>query len=83
MSENASRIIDWLLAASFVLSLIAYGYLGSYSRYMADDYNAVRMVRTHGLRGAQIASYNGWTGALIVLALYRIGWRPRRRWSLV
>ena len=62
MSKRAARLTDSLLAASFVLSLIAYAYLGSFSRYMADDYSAVRMVRTHGLLGAQIASYQGWTG---------------------
>src|ERR1044072_4744846 len=62
ISEKACRLVDWLLAVSFVLSLIAYAYLGSYSRYMADDYSAVRMVATHGFIGAQISSYQGWTG---------------------
>src|SRR5215510_8539111 len=62
MSKSAARLTDTLLAASFVLTLIAYAYLGSFSRYMADDYSAIRMVGTHGLLGAQIASYQGWTG---------------------
>jgi uncharacterized protein DUF6056 len=62
MFKRAARLNDSLLAASFVLSLIGYGYLGSFSRYMADDYSAVTMVGRHGLLGAQIASYQGWTG---------------------
>ena len=61
-NRSAFRLVDWLLAVSFVLSLIAYAYLGSYSRYMADDYSAVRMVRTYGFVGAQISSYQRWTG---------------------
>ena len=62
MSKSAARLIDWLLAAAFLLSLIAYGYLGSYSRYMADDFSALRPVQNSGLLGAQISSYRGWTG---------------------
>ena len=62
VTQNATRLIDWLFAASLGLALIAYGYLGSYSRYMADDYSAARTVRTHGLLEAQIFSYKGWTG---------------------
>ena len=62
ISETAFRLVDWLLAVSFVLSLIAYAYLGSYSRYMADDYGAVEVVRTYGFVGAQISSYQKWTG---------------------
>lgn len=62
MSKSAARLIDWLLAAAFSLSLIAYGHVGSYSRYMADDFSALRPVQNLGLLGAQISSYRGWTG---------------------
>src|SRR5215813_14203413 len=62
MSKSAARLIDCLLAASFLLSLIAYAYLGSYSRYMADDYSALGPVQKHGLFAAQISWYRAWTG---------------------
>jgi hypothetical protein len=62
MSKTATRLIDCSLAASFVLSLIAYAYLGTYSRYMADDYSAFTRIRTHGFLGAQINWYQAWTG---------------------
>src|SRR5690349_8968412 len=62
MSKRAAHLTDALVATSFILSLIAYAYLGSFSRYMADDYSAVAMVGRHGFLGAQMASYRGWTG---------------------
>src|SRR2546423_928543 len=62
MFKTAARLIDSLLAASFVLALVGFGYLGSFSRYMADDYSAPQMIRRHGFLGAQISSYLGWTG---------------------
>ena len=62
MSKSAARLIDWLLAASFVLSLFAYAYLGSHSRYMGDDYSISNIVRTHGFLGSQIHWYHAWTG---------------------
>ena len=62
MSKRAARLIDWLLAASFVLPLVAYAYLGSFSRYMGDDYSISNIVRTHGLLGSQIHWYQAWTG---------------------
>jgi hypothetical protein len=36
MSEGVIRLTDRFLAASFMLVLAAYGYLGWFSRYMAD-----------------------------------------------
>src|SRR5215204_2612271 len=72
MSRNAARLTDWLLAASFVLSLIAYAYLGSYSKYMADDYSPLRAVRTHGLLGAQLAWYQAWSGRFSFTFVYSL-----------
>ena len=45
-----------------MLALIAYAYLGTYSRYMADDFSALRPVQSHGFLGAQITWYQSWTG---------------------
>jgi hypothetical protein len=67
---SAVTLTDWLLASSFVLSLIAYAYLGFYSRYMADDFSALKPVRTHGFVAAQILWYRGWTGRFSFTFLY-------------
>jgi hypothetical protein len=56
------RLSDRLLAGSFILALMAHAYLGSFSRYMADDYTLATMARAHGLFGAQVSWYLGWTG---------------------
>lgn len=61
-SRNAANLTYWLLAACFVVALIAYADLGSYSRYMADDYAALRPIQSHGFVGAQIKWYQAWTG---------------------
>ena len=62
MSKSATRFTQWLLVASVFLALIAYVYLGSYSRYMADDYSVLKPIQTHGFIGAQIKWYQAWTG---------------------
>jgi hypothetical protein len=56
------RWTDRLLVASFVLALAAYGYIGFFSRYMADDYTYWINVHVRGLLGGQIHLYMGWTG---------------------
>src|SRR5215216_8067524 len=62
MSAGVVRLTDRLLAGSFMLALMAHAYIGFFSRYMADDYTMSRMVKTHGLLGAQADWYFGWTG---------------------
>ena len=44
------------------MAIVAYAYLGSYSRYMADDYSVAKIVEANGLLGAQTHWYRGWTG---------------------
>ena len=56
------RLTDRLLAGSFILALVAHAYLGSFSRYMADDYTIATMAKARGLFGAQVSWYLGWTG---------------------
>ena len=56
------RSTERLLAASFVMALAAYSYVGFFTRYMADDYTTRRTVDLLGLLGAQTHWYFGWTG---------------------
>jgi hypothetical protein len=60
--ELVVRWTDRLLAASFILALAAYGYVGFFSRYMADDYGFWTTVNSHGLVGAQVRWYVAWSG---------------------
>jgi hypothetical protein len=62
LNEIVAYSTQRLLAAAFMLALTAYGYIGLFSRYMADDYNTWRAVNTHGLLGTQIKWYVEWTG---------------------
>lgn len=43
-------------------ALIAHGYVGYYTRYMADDYCSIGNYRTSGLIGMQRDLYVGWSG---------------------
>lgn len=61
-SSGGAGVIDSLLTGSFVVPLLGYAYLGTFSRYMADDFAALRTVRAHGFFGAQINWYLKWTG---------------------
>lgn len=54
------------------MPLIAYAYLGTFSRYMADDFAALRAVRAHGFVGAQINWYQKWTGRFSFSFLYSL-----------
>ncbi len=71
-SKSAVTLIDSTLAIAFVLSLIAYAYLGFYSRYMADDFSGLKPIRTHGFVAAQIFWYRGWTGRFSFTFLYSL-----------
>ncbi|MFL6207441.1 MAG: DUF6056 family protein [Pyrinomonadaceae bacterium] len=62
LNELVVRSIDRLLAAALGLALATHGYIGLFSRYMADDYNTWRAVHTRGLLGAQAHWYLDWTG---------------------
>jgi hypothetical protein len=62
LNELVVRWTDRLLAASFILALAAYGYVGFFSRYMADDYSFRTTVNSRGLLGAQTHWYMTWSG---------------------
>jgi hypothetical protein len=61
-NELVARWTDRLLAASFTFALAAYGYVGFFSRYMADDYSFWSTVNSRGLIGAQTHWYLTWSG---------------------
>jgi hypothetical protein len=64
MFQLASRIrhLYFIVAAVFLISLLAFAYIGQFTRYMADDYCLAANVHRLGLVGAQTNLYMTWTG---------------------
>lgn len=59
---SLSDILFGLVAAAFLGALLAFAYLGHFTRYMADDYCLAAAVHTSGFIKAQVALYMSWTG---------------------
>jgi hypothetical protein len=51
-----------ILAGCLLLALFAHGYVGSFSRFMADNYCFASRVQANGILKAQQIWYNSWTG---------------------
>lgn len=51
-----------VLLVALAVPLITYGYLGSFTRYMADDYCTAAVVQTQGFWPAQKHWYTLWSG---------------------
>lgn len=51
-----------VLAVTFLVSLLAFAYVGHFTRYMADDYCLAANVRKLGFTQAQTQLYLTWTG---------------------
>ena len=56
------EILRWVAALSLLIPLVVHAYLGSLSRFIADDYCAAAMVRIHGVWGATGQLYQTWSG---------------------
>jgi hypothetical protein len=55
------RLVVIIGFAVFGLALLSYAYIGTFSRYYADDYCISGSVIANGFWKAQIASYTGWS----------------------
>ncbi len=51
-----------LLILTFFIVILMHGYIGSYSRYIADDYCTSGKLATLGFWPAQLFWFNNWTG---------------------
>jgi hypothetical protein len=63
----------WMMAAVLSSVLAAYILLGSYTRYVADDYGIAVAVRLRGYWAQQIAAYRLSDGHFVATALYTAG----------
>jgi hypothetical protein len=60
-SHFTLRLVVIIGFAVFGLALLGYTYIGTFSRYYADDYCISGSVVANGIWKAQIASYTGWS----------------------
>ncbi|HSE19392.1 MAG TPA: DUF6056 family protein [Pyrinomonadaceae bacterium] len=56
------RILYWLLLALFCAPLVTHIYLGSYSRFIADDFCSSAVARSQGILRGSIYWYVNWNG---------------------
>ena len=56
------NLVFWVLLLSISASLLLYAYLGTFTRYMADDYCTAAALRTRGFWGAQTYWWQHWSG---------------------
>ena len=60
--RNSRRIFLWLLLALFCAPLLIHVYLGSYSRFIADDFCSSAVARSQGIFRGAIYWYINWNG---------------------
>jgi len=60
--DNLRRIFLWLLLALFCAPLVIHAYLGSYSRFVADDFCSSAVARSQGILRGSLYWYINWNG---------------------
>ena len=66
---SLTMLIGSVVAAVLLVTLAGYALLGTFNRYVADDYGGVLAVRLQGFWGAQVALYRSWTGRFTSVSL--------------
>ncbi|MBI5666755.1 MAG: hypothetical protein HZC41_02000 [Chloroflexi bacterium] len=62
MAKLTARLLPTLVIVALLLPLLAMGYLGQYSRYLADDYCTTARALSDGVFGSAVWWYNHWAG---------------------
>lgn len=62
MRLSLSKFLPALVIAGLLMPLLALGFIGQYSRYMADDYCTTARALTDGVPGSVIWWYTHWAG---------------------
>ena len=57
-----ARLLFYILLVAMLASLALYAYLGTFTRYMADDYCSAAALKTEGFLGAQAYWWQNWSG---------------------
>ena len=75
MPRIISRSLSVALTAVFLLPLLVFGYAGTFTRCVADDYCTASVVLERGLAGAQQFWYLNWNGrSAFVLVIDVLNW---------
>ncbi len=69
MTARDKTRLGWVLAVVFALAVLSFGYVGLFSRMMADDYCTARDGLLYGALGNALHNFNTWSGALVNFAL--------------
>jgi len=64
LSNRLLPILLVILALSLFVTLAAFAYTGTFSRFMADDFCYANTIRQMGWLGGQIRLYNTWSGRI-------------------
>lgn len=73
MKETLSRLAFWLLALALAFPLALFGWLGLYSRYLADDYcHSAQLLSYPTLWQAILANYYAWSGRFSNLLVVQV-----------
>lgn len=62
MIKTFTKYLPALIIAALLLPLLAMGYLGQYSRYIADDYCTTAIALAEGIFGSMAWWYTNWAG---------------------
>ncbi|HET7897948.1 MAG TPA: hypothetical protein VFL47_09770, partial [Flavisolibacter sp.] len=65
MMERQNRwtqMLFYIILAGMLSSLALYAYLGTFTRYMADDYCSAAALKVDGFWGAQAYWWQNWSG---------------------
>ncbi len=60
--RNWPQRLAYLVFCCLLLALLVHAQLGTYSRFMADDYYTAAVAKARGIFGATVYWYLGWTG---------------------
>src|SRR5262245_4394231 len=56
------KLLESVLLVCFLAPIAVLGYIGQYSRYLADDYCTASRAMTDGVIGSMLWWYNNWAG---------------------
>ena len=62
LTDRANHLLPILIVVGLLVPLAGHAWLGSYSRYIADDYCTAGMLQRFGFWGSQAYWYRSWSG---------------------
>ena len=60
--DQWTKLLFYAVLLFMLSSLVLYAYLGTFTRYMADDYCSAAALKDNGFWGAQIHWWQAWSG---------------------